>query len=69
MPGLEDVVVINGKVYGWDNDNKRYAAAQLSVLPNVPVPEEAMKQIVMKRYSLQESQNMLANNQTKEAFV
>lgn len=54
---LEDVVVYKGKVYGWDSDAKRHVAASLSILPNAPVPEEAMKMIAMRRYGLKEPEN------------
>jgi len=54
MPVLKDCVVIGDKVYCWDDINKKYVGAKLEVQPDMPVPEEAIKQIVMKRYNLVE---------------
>jgi len=54
MPVLKCCVVIGDKVYCWDDTNKRYVAAKLEIQPDVPVPEEAMKQVAMKMFDLME---------------
>jgi hypothetical protein len=54
MPILKGCVVIGDKVFCWDDTNKRYVAARLEVQPDVPVPEEAMKQVAMKLFNLKE---------------
>jgi len=54
MPVLKACVVIGDKVYCWDDTNKRYVAARLEALPDMPVPEDAMKQVAMKMFDLTE---------------
>ena len=54
MPVLKDCVVIGDQVYCWDTINKQVVAANLEVSKDKNIPEEAIKLVCMKHFSLKE---------------
>jgi len=52
-PDYTDLVELGGRVYGFDGERRRFAEVSL-VFASDNVPDEAMKQIAMKRFNLKE---------------
>jgi hypothetical protein len=57
MPILKDCVVMEDRVYCWDDTNKIHVEADLVVKPKSDVPDEARKLIAMKEFSLVENKD------------
>jgi hypothetical protein len=54
MPALKSCVVIGDRVYCWDDSAKKCVAAKLEIQPDLPVPDEAIKQVMMRLFNLKE---------------
>jgi hypothetical protein len=54
MTILNDCVVMGDKVYCWDSVSGKCVGAKLEAQPEMPVPDEAVKAIMMKRFNLVE---------------
>ena len=52
-PDYTDLVELGGRVYSFDGERRRFVEVSLGFASN-NVPDEAMKQIVMKRFNLKE---------------